>query len=250
MSDYYSSDNEDITSREEMLQLFASGPVRQRIKFPRSILSIYKYKPSTRSRYQVKEEVIPNLVTYIITSMEHISKSTNKDDLNVIDITNYYLGSDTNNNEYKNDVIPMLCGNTVINKAYRSKGDEVPIAYTASKRPIILTFSAKNYKVGIQQVNEPKAEERKEYKNIAMIRVFKIYGTKIILLDVIKPEGFKLTNIYGITRDSNNKLNIDKIKDLNNYVSTDLSFDDITTICHSMEEHSTKLNVTIDILSK
>jgi len=244
MSDYYSSDNEDITCREEMLQLFASGPPRPKNKFTSSVLSIYNYRPSNRSRYQVKEEEIANLDTYIITSIEHISKRIGKEHLEMNDIKEYYTSPE-------NDIVPMFCANTVISKAYRNKGNEIPIAYTASKRPIIITLSAKKFKIGIQQINEPKTEERKEFNNIAIVRVFRTYGTRIILLDVIKPaDRFKITNIYGITRDNSNNLTIDKIKDLDNYVSTDLSFEDITTICHSMEEHSTKLNVTIETLSK
>ncbi|QGN68066.1 DNA-binding virion core protein [Equine molluscum contagiosum-like virus] len=181
-------------SREEFLLVVAGA----RVKFPRSLLSLYRIVPRTMSRFELSLLQSETLTGVVFTTAYNVRRNLGLDEgepLSPSALEGYYLHKE-------NEVLTLMVNNTNFASvtAYRARGRRLanPVVFRAGAVPLALVFSSRRkidtYKEDLEQAREDSTYTRIP-PNVAVASKY----AGMVLVDVHTPAtALLLTAVYGL----------------------------------------------------
>ncbi|ANS71152.1 DNA-binding virion core protein [Pteropox virus] len=191
-----------------------------RVKFPKSMLSLFHIIPRTMSRYNLELVNTENIVGGTFTTAYNIRRNMGitSDPLTIKLIEKYFLDS-------ANEVLTLMIRNTSFSnlKQFKKKGkrNNNPVIFRSGSSPLLLIIESKTKQISIYK--EDTSKQNDSYtpvgENVALVSKY----AGITLLDVHTPSKFmELTAIYGI-KGNNTLKKLSTDKDLKEYQESPLS---------------------------
>ncbi|AAC55201.1 MC073R [Molluscum contagiosum virus subtype 1] len=181
-------------SREDFLLVVAGA----KVKFPRSLLSMYRVVPRTMSRYElalVQSETVTGVVFTTVYNVRRNLGLEEREALSLPALEKYYL-------DKANDVLTLMVNNTNLEHiaAYRMRSRRLlnPVVFRAGAVPLALVFTSRK-KLSIYREDTSQAAEDSTYTKIAANVALAGKYAGLLLLDVHTPgTALMLTAVYGL----------------------------------------------------
>uniref|UniRef100_A0AAU7E2D0 Core protein VP8 n=1 Tax=Rousettus bat poxvirus TaxID=3141933 RepID=A0AAU7E2D0_9POXV len=204
--------------REELLITIAGA----RVKFPRSLLSMYRILPRTMSRYPLEPMQTEIVTGVVFTTTFNVRRNlglAQTDALTMQAIDSYYL-------DKSNEVISLMIANTDMANVttYRARNRRIanPVIFRVGSAPLVLVLSSRK-KLTVYREDTSKASEDNTYTKIAANTAVAARYAGLWLLDVHTPgTALTMTSVYGL--DSSGELRkLATNTDIANYQATPLT---------------------------
>ncbi|WZD65915.1 DNA-binding virion core protein [Bovine papular stomatitis virus] len=205
-----------LPSREETLLVIAGA----RVRFPRSLLSLFHVVPRTMTRYETELVGTEMLVGAIFSTAYNVRRNLGlgEDPVTMRDLERYFLDSE-------NEVLTLVVNNTDFYNlsGVKKRGRRIPnpVIFRSGSIPILIVVeSRKKVNIYRERMTEQGNSAYKEVgSNLALVTRY----AGLQLVDVHTP-GSMLTvsAVYGVTEDKALK-KIGNDKELADYQSTPLS---------------------------
>ncbi|ALA62468.1 DNA-binding virion core protein [Turkeypox virus] len=206
-------------NREHIFQIIACGA---KLKFPKSLLSMYKIIPRMMTKYPMKLVSNESITGVVITTTYNLKKNLSipaENKLTKQDIETYYLNKNI-------EVLNLMIGNTSVKdlscekpkpRASKNKRKE-PTIFLGIASPLILVMTSKK-PVNVYVIDK-KSEPTADYVNITPgTAILETYGNTQ-LLDIHSPGSvLNISAIYGL--DANMELKkLNTVNEIENYQTT------------------------------
>ncbi|WZD65657.1 DNA-binding virion core protein VP8 [Bovine papular stomatitis virus] len=205
-----------LPSRDETLLVIAGA----RVRFPRSLLSLFHVVPRTMTRYETELVGTEMLVGAIFSTAYNVRRNLGlgEDPVTMRDLERYFLDSE-------NEVLTLVVNNTDFSNlsGVKKRGRRIPnpVIFRSGSIPILLVVeSRKKVNIYRERITDQTNSSYKEVgSNLAIVTRY----AGLQLVDVHTPSSMlTVSAVYGVTEDKALK-KISNDKELADYQSTPLS---------------------------
>lgn len=205
-----------LPSRDETMLVIAGA----RVRFPRSLLSLFHVVPRTMTRYETELVGTEMLVGAIFSTAYNVRRNLGlgEEPVTMRDLERYFLDSD-------NEVLTLVVNNTDFSNlsGVKKRGRRIPnpVIFRSGSIPILMVLeSRKKVNIYRERTDEQANSSYKEVgSNLAIVTRY----AGLQLVDVHTPSSMlTVSAVYGVTEDKALK-KIGNDKELADYQSTPLS---------------------------
>ncbi|AKC03219.1 DNA-binding virion core protein VP8 [Bovine papular stomatitis virus] len=205
-----------LPSRDETMLVIAGA----RVRFPRSLLSLFHVVPRTMTRYETELVGTEMLVGAIFSTAYNVRRNLGlgEEPVTMRDLERYFLDSE-------NEVLTLVVNNTDFSNlsGVKKRGRRIPnpVIFRSGSIPILMVLeSRKKVNIYRERTDEQANSSYKEVgSNLAIVTRY----AGLQLVDVHTPSSMlTVSAVYGVTEDKALK-KIGNDKELADYQSTPLS---------------------------